>query len=288
MAAAKRRCSGNGAAVQRQWRGRAAAMARGCSDRKPAASVPSHDGAMRSSSPCGSSDDGRGAVGRLLGPALDLALDVALPASCAGCGREGPPICESCAPALAARLELPPGTPIGLPSETPAPLLQLEWCASFTGTVRNALHSLKYAGERRLAEPLGRALAERWRRAGVGGDLVVPVPVHPDRARERGYDQAVLLADVAARELGLPMQALLRRTRATAAQYRLGYGDRAANVRGAFGLRREASPARAPDGRWVILVDDVVTTGSTLAACADALLEGGAFAVSAVTVARER
>ena len=70
--------------------------------------------------------------------------------------------------------------------------------APFTGTVRAALHALKYAGERRLADPLGAAAAERWRRVGAGGDLVVPVPVHADRARERGYDQAVLLADVVA------------------------------------------------------------------------------------------
>lgn len=168
------------------------------------------------------------------------------------------------------------------------PLLQLEWCASFTGVVRRALHGLKYAGERRLAVPIGRALATRWHVAGVGADLVVPVPVHADRARERGFDQAVLLAEVASTHLGLPMQAILERRRATRAQYELGHDQRTANVRGAFALRAGIPPARAPTGRWIVLVDDVTTTGATLAACAGVLLEAGAIGVSAVTVARER
>jgi ComF family protein len=221
-----------------------------------------------------------GLVGRL--------LDAAFPARCAGCGREGRPICDPCLPELRLRADLPAGTPIGLPSETPSPLLQLEWCAPFTGVVRRALHALKYGGERRLAVPLGSAIADRWRRAGVGADLIVPVPVHADRARERGYDQAVLLAHQAARELRLPMRPMLERTRSTKAQYQLGHDERATNVRDAFGLTREDGRARAPADRWVLLVDDVVTTGSTLASCAETLLVAGAVAVSAITVARER
>jgi ComF family protein len=222
----------------------------------------------------------RGLAGRL--------LDAAFPARCAGCGREGRPICDRCLPELHVRADLPAGAPIGLPSETPSPLLQLEWCAPFTGVVRRALHVLKYSGERRLAAPLGSALAERWRRAGVGADLIVPVPVHAERARERGYDQAVLLADQAARELDLPMRPMLERTRATQAQYRLGHDERATNVQNAFGLAREDARDRSPTDRWILLVDDVVTTGSTLASCAETLLAAGAFAVSALTVARER
>src|SRR5215510_476386 len=105
------------------------------------------------------------------------ALDLAFPARCPGCGAEGPPICATCLPALDARLELPAGIPIGLPSDVPPPLLQLEWCAPFTGLVRRSLHELKYSGEQRLAVPLGDAIARRWLRAGIGGDLLVPVPV---------------------------------------------------------------------------------------------------------------
>ena len=218
--------------------------------------------------------------------AAGRALDLAFPAACVGCGREGLPICDRCVGALDARLGTPAGIPIGLPGDIPAPLLQLEWCAPFQGIVRPALHAIKYGGERRVAEPLGAAVSRRWARAGVGAEFVTHVPVHAERARQRGYDQAELIARVAARQLGLPFASLLERRRATIAQFDLDRRHRAANVRDAFGV-----PSRARssvDGRWILLVDDVVTTGSTLAACAEALEAAGALAVSAIAVARER
>ncbi len=230
------------------------------------------------------------AVLRGLSDAASAVLDLAFPAACAGCGREGEPLCATCRPALDARLELRGGTPIGLPADLPFPLLQLEWCAPFAGPVRAALHQLKYAGERRLARPLGEALARRWDRVGQGATVVVPVPVHAVRERQRGYDQAALIADVAAAALGLPCVRALERARATVAQFELGRDERSANVSGAFRVRpkdRAATPTDIAD-RWIVLVDDVVTTGSTLAACAIALEAAGARAVSAITVARER
>jgi ComF family protein len=233
------------------------------------------------------------AIREALGRGLDRALELALPATCAGCGAEGPALCARCERTLDARLDVPPGTPIGLLSDTPEPLAQLEWCAAFGGTVRQALHELKYAGEQRLAEPLGRAVARRWAVTAAGGDLIVPVPVHRDRLHQRGYDQAALIARVAARELGQPYAPILERARATIAQYDLDRERRATNVEGAFRLRPPPVDARLHRalplvGRWPVLVDDVATTGATLVACANVLLAAGAVAVSAVTVARER
>lgn len=195
-------------------------------------------------------------------------------------------MCERCRPGLLARIDAPGGVLLGLPGDVPAPLLQLEWCAPFEGVVRSALHDLKYAGERRLAPILGDALAQRWRRAGAGGDLFVPVPIHRDRERERGYDQAVLIARAAAARLSLPVESCLERCRPTLAQFQLDRAHRATNVADAFRLRRGCEPLVA--AHWVVLIDDVATTGSTLAACAQALLGAGARAVSALTVARER
>jgi ComF family protein len=214
-------------------------------------------------------------------------LDLAIPAECAGCGRDGTAFCNRCAGSLHGRRDLPPGVPMGLRAAAPAPLAQLEWCAPFRGPVRAALHSLKYGGERRLAIPLAAAMAERWAAAGAGGELLCPVPIHVERLRRRGYDQAVLLAARLSDLSGLPYRAALCRSRNTRPQFDLGRRARLSNVSGAF-APTSAAEASSLRGLWVILVDDVATTGSTLVACAEVLYGAGAIAVSAVTVARER
>ena len=113
------------------------------------------------------------------------------------------------------------------------------------------------------------------------------MPVHAERARRRGYDQAVLLAAEVSRCLDVPWLEALERSRNTRPQFDLGRIARRTNVAGAFALARP-SPAARIEGRWIVLVDDVVTTGSTLVACAEVLYRAGAVAVSALTVARER
>jgi ComF family protein len=216
-------------------------------------------------------------------PAL---LDLLCPPRCAGCGREGFALCDTCALPLYRRSGEPPGTPLGLLTSLPHDVLQLEWCATYSGSVRAALHALKYRGERRLVEPLARALSERWREASIGGDLMTWVPVHPARRRERGFDQAEDLAFAVAKRMGLPVSACLDRAHLTAAQHGLGQQERAGNVHGAFVVPTMARETVA--GRWIVIVDDIVTTGATLAGCATALRAGGARGVSALAVARDR
>jgi ComF family protein len=213
-------------------------------------------------------------------------LDLLLPPTCPGCRREGRVLCVECAAWLERRRDEPPGVPIGLPWPLPGGLAQLEWCAAFTGPVRAAIHAHKYRGERRLAAPLGDALADRWRRAGAGGDLVVHVPVHASKLRQRGFDQARDLAIVCGRGLGWPAVPALERAERTAAMHALGRAQRAANVGGAFRVRPGMETAVA--GRQVVLVDDVLTTGATMSGCAEALLAAGAASVAGLAVARER
>ncbi len=213
-------------------------------------------------------------------------LDLLLPPCCSGCELEGTLLCERCSLPLRRRLDEPAGLPVGMPASLPPGLLQLEWCAMYSGPVRSALHAFKYRGERRLAEPLADALAERWRRAGRGGDILTWVPVHATRRRERGFDQAEELTRRVASMLDLPATPLLRRSQRTTAQHALGQAERASNTAGAF-VATEALRS-GYEGAWIVIVDDILTTGATLAGCAGALLAGGAGAVSAMTVARDR
>ena len=158
------------------------------------------------------------------------------------------------------------------------------------------LFALKYGGRRDLGQPLGRALGEAWRerapREYRREPLFVPVPLHWKRRLERGYDQARALAVHAARAAAVPWEAVLVRRWATGVQGGPGAPSRAANVRGAFGPRRRfgllPSGRRTPDlsGRHVWLVDDVVTSGATVAECARTLRRCGAASVCVLAVAR--
>jgi ComF family protein len=213
-------------------------------------------------------------------------IDLLVPPECPGCGREGEAPCRPCLAAIGRRLSEPTGLPIGLAGSQPRGIVQLEWCGPYSGVARDCLHALKYEGEQRLAIALGRLMADRWQRAGIGGQVLVPVPVHAERRRERGFDQAELLARVIGRQLGLPVVTAVSRAQRTAAQHSLGRGARAANVGRVFAVpERQAPLVRA---RWAVLVDDVMTTGATLAACAEALGSAGVQAVSALVLARER
>ena len=149
----------------------------------------------------------------------------------------------------------------------------------YDGALRAIVHALKYEGRRSLAQPLAELMRIRGADMLTGADWAVPVPLHPSRRRERGFNQAADLA----RHLGVPVRRALRRHRATQAQTGLPAARRHGNVRGAF---RPTRAARGLAGSTVLLIDDVSTTGATLDACARVLKELGVREVRALTAAR--
>lgn len=149
-------------------------------------------------------------------------------------------------------------------------------------TLRLAVHHFKYRGTIGLDRPLGLLLALALEQKGTElPDLVIPVPLHRSRLRERTFNQSLLLARVVGRQLGVPVAArLLVRSRPTPPQQGLKAEIRHRNLKGAFALRKSLS------GERVLLVDDVLTTGATARECSKVLLEGGAEEVRVAVLAR--
>lgn len=150
---------------------------------------------------------------------------------------------------------------------------------AYEGTLRELIHLFKYNGVRRLAGPLSRFLAAALP-LDQQFDAVTPVPLHWRKRWQRGFNQSELLGKAIARRRGIPLLRVLRRGSATRAQAGLSNAQRRENVEGAFQARR-----RVP-GLRILLVDDVMTTGATAAACARALIKAGARSVSLLTLAR--
>jgi ComF family protein len=153
-----------------------------------------------------------------------------------------------------------------------------------SGAVRGRVHQFKFEGRMEWLPALVQLLETAYVNWGTESpDVVVPVPLHPKRLRERGFNQSGLLAKEFSRRHGLPVSFdLLIRKKWTEPQTRLNRKERLENVKGAFGLR----DASAVPGRRILLIDDVFTTGTTLSECARTLKKGGASEVYVLTVTR--
>lgn len=142
---------------------------------------------------------------------------------------------------------------------------------------RLAIFRLKYYGKRRLARPIARLMHDEARARGLSGDIIVPVPIHKSRMRQRGFNQARLLALELANLMALPCADILKRTKHTEKQAGMSLAQRLSNIEGAFDIE----PCNIQD-KHIILVDDILTTGTTAAQCAKLLLEQGASEVSLI------
>lgn len=202
---------------------------------------------------------------------LTALLDLCFPDRCAACGRSAGLFCVACSRSLRP-----------YPPEAPTPGLDAVCVAwLYEGAVRRAVHALKYKRRRRVAAALANALADALAEA-PPGEALVPVPLHAGRLAERGFNQSEELARGLGRRWDLPVHAGgLARCRDTGHQADLARRERLTNVAGAF-----AWQGKAPPPARVLLVDDVLTTGATLAACAEALRAAGAREVRAVALAR--
>ena len=220
------------------------------------------------------------------------ALELLFPSRCLGCGREGSLICTACSYKLP-RISPPVCRLCGVPQaegdlcpaclNRPHRIDGLRAPFRFEGVIRQAVYRLKYDNLRYMAATLAGLLGEYLADNPIPGDTLVPVPLHPRRLRQRGYNQSRLLADGLSKLTGLPVtEDCLRRQKPANPQAKAAsIEQRRRNVADAFAANDNLK------GKRIILIDDVATSGATLDAAAAALRSAGAASVWGLTVARE-
>jgi ComF family protein len=218
-------------------------------------------------------------------------LDFVFPPRCVVCRSQGSWFCAGCRAEMRDRytsLECRHGAPL-----TVCPRCLPEWTAldgvrvlgEYVVPLKTAIWSLKFSGQRQVAEPLGEMLAAMWRTPPLlPVEGVVAVPMPRQRKRRQGYDHAEELARAVSRRLGVPLLHGIRRTRAAPTQHTLSGQARRENVRDLFACTpRDTARIR---GRAILIVDDVMTTGATLNAVAEALRRAGATHIYGAVLAR--
>ena len=222
-------------------------------------------------------------------------LDILFPPQCAGCKRGGSVLCSSCmahfVPVMGPSCQRC-GSPLsqkGMCQQCqyhPLGLSGLRAVSSYREPLRSCIHALKYDGNTRLAEPLGRLLAQAYQYYSLQADAIIPVPLHGERQKQRGYNHAHLLAEVCAAQVNVPLyEDMVIRCRATPAQVGLAASERLQNVAGAFRCSTAFATGRLY-GRRIVIVDDVYTTGATLESCARPLFAAGAREVWGLVLAQ--
>lgn len=236
-----------------------------------------------------------------MGFLLEAALHALLPRACAHCRGDLPfgdagPLCAACRAAVppppdpaCVRCAAAPGPGRVFCAACAGRLFAcrlIRAAASHRGPAASLVHAFKFRGSASAARAAGALMArELARRPELSGfDALVPVPLHRNRERERGYNQAELLAREAAAASGLPILSLLERRRGARPSWSLGRRERRAELAGAFAPR--AGAAREAEGRRLLLVDDVCASATTLEECALALRRAGARDAAALVFAR--
>ncbi len=211
---------------------------------------------------------------------MDAILNWIFPTSCLCCGDEGEQLCPKCCAHVRA-LEVDPPVPDGLD--------YIRCATAYAAPVSDVIHALKYGSAATVGPILGKLMATLLatptindQLSTINSPLLIPVPIHRRRQRERGFNQAELLAREASSAYGWdPRPDVLARTRYTPPQAKLDRAARQTNLHGAFTVL----DAGALRGRHALLVDDVLTTGATLTACAVALRDSGAASVGGLCLA---